>query len=69
MPILGPLSSVTGTFTYRDATGAVTSTPGAVRVIEAWLRGVTESGVSSGYDQRQVRQDSIRVRIRLRNAS
>ena len=68
-PVLGPLAAADSTFGFRDASGAVTATPSSVRVIEAWLHGETEGKVSSGYNTRQFKQDSLRVRIRLRNAS
>ena len=68
-PVLGPLAAADSTFGFRDANGAVTTNPSSVRVIEAWLHGETEGKVSSGYNVRQFKQDSLRVRIRLRNAS
>lgn len=68
-PVLGPLSSADSTFGYRTSAGAVTTTPSQVRVIEATLHGQTTNAISkSGYDSRQLATDSIRIRIRLRNA-
>jgi prepilin-type N-terminal cleavage/methylation domain-containing protein len=68
-PVLGPLAAADSTFTFRDANGSVTTTPSSVRVIEAMLHGETEGKVSSGYATRQFKQDSLRIRVRLRNAS
>ena len=68
-PVLGPLSSADSTFGFRDANGAVTTTPSSVRVIEATLHGETTNAISkSGYDARALNQDSLRIRVRLRNA-
>jgi len=68
-PVLGPLAPSDSTFGFRTANGAVTTTPSAVRVIEATLHGQTTNAISkSGYDSRQLNQDSLRIRVRLRNA-
>jgi prepilin-type N-terminal cleavage/methylation domain-containing protein len=69
-PVLGPLAPADSTFGFRTANGTVTTTPSAVRVIEATLHGQTTNAISkSGYDTRQLNQDSLRIRVRLRNAS
>lgn len=68
-PVLGPLSNADSTFGFRDGSGSVTTTPANVRVIEATLHGETTNAISkSGYDTRQLNQDSLKIRIRLRNA-
>jgi prepilin-type N-terminal cleavage/methylation domain-containing protein len=68
-PVLGPLSNADSTFGFRDASGTVTTTRANVRVIEATLHGETGVAISrSGYDTRQLNQDSLKIRIRLRNA-
>ncbi|HET7602486.1 MAG TPA: type II secretion system protein [Gemmatimonadales bacterium] len=68
-PVLGPLSDADSTFGFRDANGNVTATKSSVRVIEATLHGETANAISkSGYDARQLNQDSLKIRVRLRNA-
>jgi prepilin-type N-terminal cleavage/methylation domain-containing protein len=68
-PVLGPLSNADSTFGFRTTNGAATTTPANVRVIEATLHGETGAAISkSGYDTRQLNQDSLKIRIRLRNA-
>jgi hypothetical protein len=67
--VLGPLAGGDSTFGFRTANGTVTTTPSSVRVIEAVLHGETTNAISkSGYDTRQLNQDSLKIRIRLRNA-
>ena len=68
-PVLGPLAAADSTFGFRTADGTVTTTPSSVRVIEAVLHGETTNAISkSGYDTRRLNQDSLKIRIRLRNA-
>jgi prepilin-type N-terminal cleavage/methylation domain-containing protein len=68
-PVLGPLAASDSTFGFRTADGSVTTTPSNVRVIEAVLHGETSNAISkSGYDTRQLNQDSLKIRVRLRNA-
>ncbi len=68
-PVLGPLANSDSTFGFRDAAGTATTTTSSVRVIEATLHGETTNAISkSGYDSRQLNQDSLRIRVRLRNA-
>jgi prepilin-type N-terminal cleavage/methylation domain-containing protein len=68
-PVLGPLSAADSTFGFRTGAGAATTTLSQVRVIEATLHGQTTNAISkSGYDTRQLATDSIRLRVRLRNA-
>jgi prepilin-type N-terminal cleavage/methylation domain-containing protein len=68
-PVLGPLAASDSTFGFRTANGSATTTPSDVRVIEAVLHGETTNAISkSGYDTRQLNQDSLKIRVRLRNA-
>jgi prepilin-type N-terminal cleavage/methylation domain-containing protein len=70
-PVLGPLDAGTGLqFVYRDAAGAdLGAAPvlADIRGIDVVVLGETDYAVSTGYDSRSIRQDSVSVRVRLRN--
>jgi prepilin-type N-terminal cleavage/methylation domain-containing protein len=73
-PVAGPLADSTAgvrglTFRYRDAAGAPTADPAAVRAIEIALLGVTEQPIH-GRDLRRPLVDSftLTTRVALRNA-
>lgn len=70
-PVLGPLDAGAGVqFIYRDAAGAdLGAAPvlADIRGIDIVVVGETDNAVSTGYDSRAIRQDSVWVRVRLRN--
>lgn len=70
-PVLGPLDVGTGLqLVYRDAAGTdLGAAPvlADIRGIDVVVLGETSSAVSTGYDSRSIRQDSVSVRVRLRN--
>jgi prepilin-type N-terminal cleavage/methylation domain-containing protein len=73
-PVAGPLADSTGgvrglTLVYRDASGALTSDPAAVRAVEIALIGITDQPVH-GRDLRRPLVDSfaLTTRVALRNA-
>lgn len=70
-PVLGPLDAGTGLqFVYRDAAGndlGAAPTLADIRGIDVVVLGETDYAVSTGYDSRAIRQDSVSLRIRLRN--
>jgi hypothetical protein len=68
-PALGPITANGLQFTYRDAGGAVTTNPAAVRSIEIMIRGETDRTVrAGGQGPLQLSQDSLSMLITLRNA-
>ena len=73
-PVAGPLADSTASvrglaLAYRDAAGALTSDPAAVRAVEIALIGVTDQPVH-GRDSRRPLVDSLALttRVALRNA-
>lgn len=70
-PVLGPLDAGAGVqFVYRDAAGTdLGAAPvlADIRGIDVVVVGETDNAVSTGYDSRSIRQDSVSVRVRLRN--
>lgn len=70
-PVLGPLDATTGLqFVYRDAAGndlGAAPVLADIRGIDVVVLGETDYAVSTGYDSRAIREDSITVRVRLRN--
>ena len=70
-PVLGPLDATSGLqFIYRDAAGndlGAAPVLADIRGIDVVVRGETDNAVSTGYDSRVIREDSVMVRVRLRN--
>lgn len=70
-PVLGPLDAGSGMqLIYRDAAGTdLGAAPvlADIRGIDVVVVGETDNAVSTGQDSRVIRQDSVSVRIRLRN--
>jgi hypothetical protein len=70
-PVLGPLDAGTGLqFVYRDAAGndlGAAPVLADIRGIDVVVLGETDYAVSTGYDHRAIRQDSVSLRVRLRN--
>jgi hypothetical protein len=70
-PVIGPIDSAAGIqFTYRDASGAATMVPSAVRQIEVLILGVTTQAVNEGVGPGpgRIGSDSLRVQFAVRNS-
>ncbi len=67
-PMLGPLKSNGFQLDYLDAAGAPAALASDVRSIDVTIRGVTDAPVSAGLGRLQLAEDSLRARVRLRNA-
>jgi hypothetical protein len=71
-PLVGPLVDRTGfTLEYLDASGSVTADPATVKSITVGIRGTSDGPISlgDGHGPRVRIEDSLVVRVSLRNAS